>query len=92
MRVFFLSFKPSLEASIAPTSVCLIYLAFFFNLLYFLSFSLFDCQFILNMAKPFIVLFYVFSNGFGKTKTSVQLNHLEKIIDRSITDGGDESY
>ena len=35
---------------------------------------------------------YVFSNRFGKTKILVQLNHLEKIIDRSTVDGGDGSY
>ena len=65
---------------------------FFFDFLYFLSLGLFDCQFILNLAKFFIVLLYVSSNGFGKTKTSVQLNRLEKVIDRSTADGGDGSY
>ena len=65
---------------------------FFFDLLYFLSLGLFDCQFILNLVNFFIVLLYVSSNGFGKTKTSVQLNRLEKVIDRSTADGGDGSY
>jgi len=32
------------------------------------------------------------SNGFGKTKALVQLNRLEKVIDRSVADGGDRSY
>ena len=35
---------------------------------------------------------YVSSNGFDNTKSSVQLNRLEKIIDRSTADGGDGSY
>ena len=61
---------------------------FFFDLLYFQILGLFDCQFILNLAKKFIVLLYVSSSGFGKTKTLVQLNHLEKVIDRSTADGG----
>ena len=65
---------------------------FFFDFLYFLSVGLFDCQFILNLAKFLIVLLYVSSNGFGKTKTSVQLNRLEKVIDKSTADGGDGSY
>ena len=64
---------------------------FFFDLLYFLSLGMFDCQFILNLAKFFIVLFYVFSNRFGKTKISVQLNRLEKVIDISTADGGEGS-
>ena len=53
---------------------------------------MFDCQFILNLAKKNIVLLYVSSNGFGKTKTSVQLNRLEKVIVISTADGGDEFY
>ena len=65
---------------------------FFFDLFYFLSLGLFDCQFILNLTKFFIVLLYVSSNDFGRTKTSVQLNRLEKVIDRSTVNGGDESY
>ena len=65
---------------------------FFFDLLYFLSLGLFDCRFILNLAKFFIVLLYVSSNGFGKTKTLAQLNRLEKIIDKSTAEGGDGSY
>ena len=64
----------------------------FFNLLYCQTLGLFDCQFLLNMAKFFIVLLYVSSSGFGKTKTSVQLNRLEKVIDRSTVEGGDVSY
>lgn len=43
-------------------------LFFFFWFAYFLSFGLLDCQFILNIAKLFIVVLYVFSNGFGKRK------------------------
>ena len=35
---------------------------------------------------------HVSSNGFGKTKNSVQLNHLEKVIEISIADGGGGSY
>ena len=65
---------------------------FFFDLLYFLSFGLFDCQFILNLAKFLIVLLYVSFNRFGKTKISVQLNRLEKVIHRSTVNGGDGSY
>ena len=53
---------------------------------------MFDCQFILNLTKFFIVLLYVSSNGFSKTKTSVQLNRLEKVIDRFTADGDDGSY
>ena len=53
---------------------------------------LFYCQIILNLAKFFIVLLYASSNWFGKTKLSVQLNCLEKVIDRSTADGGDGSY
>ena len=62
----------------------------FFNLL--LSFGLFDCQFILNLKKFFIVRLHDFSNGFGKTKTLVQLTRLEKVIDISTADGGHGSY
>ena len=62
---------------------------FFFDLLYFLSFGLLDCQFILNLAK-ILLFFYVSSNGFDKTKTSV--NRLEKVIDISTADGGAGSY
>lgn len=39
----------------------------------------------------FLLFFVCSSNGFGKTKTSAQLNSLEKVIDRS-TAGGDGSY
>ena len=60
---------------------------FFFDLIYFLSLGLFDCQFILNLATFFIVFLYVSYKGFGKTKTSVQLNRLQKVIDRSTADG-----
>lgn len=50
-------------------SSCLIrFVFFFFWFAYFLSFGLLDCQFILNIAKLFIVVLYVFSNGFGKRK------------------------
>ena len=61
-------------------------------MLHFRSLGLFYCQLVLNLAKFFIVLLYVSSNGFGKTKTSVQLNRLEKVIDKSIADGGEGSY
>ena len=53
---------------------------------------MFYCQLILNLAKFFIVLLYVSSNRFGKIKTSIQLNRLEKVIDKSIVDGGEGSY
>ncbi|KAF3599072.1 hypothetical protein F2Q69_00034877 [Brassica cretica] len=65
---------------------------FCFDLLYFQSFDLFDCKFILNLTKFFIVLLHVSSNGFGKTKSSLELNSLENVIDRSTADGGDGSY
>ena len=42
--------------------------------------------------KKNIVIFYVSSNGFGNTKTLVQLNHLQKVVDRSNTDDGDIVY
>lgn len=64
----------------------------FFDLIYFWLSHLFACRFILNLAKFFIVLLYASSNGFGKTKVSVQLNRLKKVIDRSTADGGDGSY
>ena len=66
---------------------------FFFDLVYFRSLWLFDCQFILNLTTTTNIFFlYVSPNGFCKTKTLVQLNNLEKVIDRSTVDGGDESY
>ena len=64
----------------------------FFDLIYFSLLGLFDCQFILNLTKFFITLLYASSNGFGEIKVSVQLNRLEKVIDRSTADGGDGSY
>ena len=64
-----------------------LFCSFFFDLLYFWLFGLFDCQFILNLATFFIVFLYVSYKGFGKTKTSVQLNRLQKVIDRSTADG-----
>ncbi|CAN7051036.1 unnamed protein product [Brassica rapa subsp. trilocularis] len=64
----------------------------FFDLIYSSLLGLFDCQFVLNLAKFFILLLYASSNGFGEIKVSVQLNRLEKVIDRSTADGGDGSY
>ena len=68
-REFFFSFKSMVGCFYSSNislfdSLCF----FFFDLLYFLSLGMFDCQFILNLAKNNIVLLYVSSNGFGKTK------------------------
>ena len=90
---YFFSFKPIAGGFYSSDIGLLDSLYFFlFDLFYFLSLVLFDCQFILNQTKKFIVLLYVSSNRFGKTKTLVQLNRLEKVIDRSTADGRDGSY
>ena len=92
-REIFYSFKPM--AGGFYSSVIGLFDSFcfsFFDLIYFSLLGLFDCQFVLNLAKFFIILLYASSNGFGEIKVSVQLNRLEKVIDRSTADGGDGSY
>ena len=63
----------------------------FFDLIYLWLLSWFDYQFILNLAK-FLIFFVCFFQWIWKTKTLIWLNHLEKVFDRSTTDGGDRSY
>ena len=92
-KICFYSFKP-MAGGFYSSDISLfdLFCLFFFDLLYFQILGLFDCQFILNLTKTFIILLYVSSNRFGKQKILVRLNRLEKVIHIFIVDGGDESY